>query len=131
MGHPKSWTGSAEIEEPVPAEALQAHCGIEAFRVGIVGRLVWPDEVKRDAIRTRPENKFLRRELDDRFHETARLQLLDLRPQNAAVSAVAYDSNFGSARLVCKNMLFASTLELSRRKIHYRSEARPAAGADG
>ena len=40
-----------------------------------------------------------RENLDHRFHETARLQHYAFRPQNAAVSRAAYDSNFGNARL--------------------------------
>ena len=38
--------------------------------------------------------------LDDRFHETAQLPALDIGPKNALISKAAYDSNFGSARLV-------------------------------
>jgi hypothetical protein len=46
---------------------------------------------------TQPTHLQLR--LDDRFHETALLPSLDFGPENAALSGVAYDSNFGNARL--------------------------------
>jgi hypothetical protein len=45
------FAGVLQIQEPMPAEALEPNRGIEAFHVGIVGRLAWAAEVQRDAVR--------------------------------------------------------------------------------
>ena len=48
------FVGVVQIEKPVPAKALEPDRGVEAFHVGIVGRLPWAAEVQRDAVRIGP-----------------------------------------------------------------------------
>jgi hypothetical protein len=48
------FAGVVQIEEPMLAEALEPDRGVEAFHVGIVGRLAWAAEVQRDAVRIGP-----------------------------------------------------------------------------
>ena len=47
----------------MPAEALEPNGGVEAFYVGVVGRLAGAAEVQRDAVRIGPEIELLRGEL--------------------------------------------------------------------
>ena len=43
------FAGVVQIEEPMLAEALEPDRGVEAFHVGIVGRLAWAAEVQRSS----------------------------------------------------------------------------------
>jgi hypothetical protein len=125
------WSAIAIYVVRGPLDADPGTAGQAARRIPRC-RVRWPAGHRERPARGRfPETKLVNRELDDRFHETARLDVAPLDRKMGLFRGAANDSNFGSARLGRKPICFDVRIPTkparhSNMKPATRSEMKPA-----